>query len=180
MGRATCTIDSVSAPNQPGRKLIYCDMKEAMSLLSKCIYLQCKKCKWAPITAFQCLRLNEVPFSQSINYRFISNSTVYKRTYAVSSVWKIALVISKILQIQGLQPRILDIFSITEINLFSQKGRTILETKYHYHEQRLFENVFNFPKHKIVILADVLRDKTDLRPLDLRYEKVVFIWYVFL
>ena len=51
------------------------------------IYLQCKKCKWAPITAFQCLRLNEVPFSQSINYRFISNSTVYKRTYAVSSVW---------------------------------------------------------------------------------------------
>ena len=33
-----------------------------------------KKCKWAPITAFQCLRLNEVPFSQSINYRFISNS----------------------------------------------------------------------------------------------------------
>ena len=83
--------------------------------------------------------------------------------------------ISKILQIQGLQPRILDIFSITEINLFSQKGRTILETKYHYHEQRLFENVFNFPKHKIVILADVLRDKTDLRPLDLRYEKVVFI-----
>ena len=81
MGRATCTIHLISAAEQPGRKQMYHNIREAMNLLSE--YVQCKKCKWAPITAFQCLRLNEVPFSQSINYRFISNSTVYKRTYAV-------------------------------------------------------------------------------------------------
>ena len=34
LGRATCTVQLISAPDQPGRKIMYCYIREAKSLLS--------------------------------------------------------------------------------------------------------------------------------------------------
>ena len=160
-----------------------------MSLLSEYIYVQCKKCKWAPITAFQCLRLNEVPFSQSINYRFISNSTVYKRTYAVRyatsrnkvkrrSVWINCS--SDLKDSANSRPSASNFgYFLDHWPIYSHR-----RAEQFWKQNIIIMNNFclkmfsTFPNTKLpieLILADVLSDQTDLRPLDLWYEKVVFL-----
>ena len=186
LGRAKCTIDSISAQNQPGRKRMYHYIRDAMSLLSEHIHVQCKKCKWAPITAFQCLRLNEVPFSQSINYRFISNSTVYKRTYAVSSVWINCS--SDLKDSANSRPSVsnfgyfLDHWLIYYHRRAEQfwKKNIIIMKNFCLKMFSTFPNT-KLPIELMIILADVLSDQRDLRPLDLRYETgVFFVWNIFL
>ena len=62
----------------------------------------------------------------------LKKHSVTKNCSDLSLFEQIVLVISKILQILSLQPRISKVFLDHESNFFSQQVRTILVTKYHF------------------------------------------------